>query len=405
MHRKSIKGTKSNKLLGKGIVLGITGSIAAVESVKLSRELMRHGAEVYAVMSADAKKIIHPYALEFATGNPVVDEITGKIEHVYYAGDHDKRCDLILIAPATANTISKIASGIDDTPVTTVASTGFGKVSMLIVPAMHSSMYKNPIILENIEKLKKYGVQFLTPKFEENKAKLPEIDDIVRAVIKTLSNKDFQGLKVLVTAGPTIEKIDDVRFITNKSTGLMGIKIAEEFDIRGADVTLILGHTQLKSHVKTIKAETFLDMHKAVMANKDVDIAIFAAATSDFHVESSCEGKISSDKSFNINLVPNKKIIEEFSKVSKAFIVGFKAEYSLPEEELIRRAYERLQSSKMDLVIANDVGKEMRGFESITNEVYVIDKNKKIYHLPLDEKEKLSEKIVNIIKKYFNEKK
>ncbi|NYT04461.1 MAG: bifunctional phosphopantothenoylcysteine decarboxylase/phosphopantothenate--cysteine ligase CoaBC [Candidatus Methanofastidiosa archaeon] len=402
MHRKSIKGTKSNRLEGKGIVLGITGSIAAVESVKLSRELMRHGAEVYAVMSGDAKKIIHPYALEFATGNPVVDEITGKIEHVSYAGEHDKKCDLILIAPSTANTISKIASGIDDTPVTTVVSTGFGKIPIIIVPAMHSSMYKNPIILENIEKLKKHGIEFLTPKFEENKAKLPEIDDIVTAVINKLYVKDFLGKKVLVTAGPTLEKIDDVRFITNKSSGLMGIKIAEEFDMRGADVSLILGPTQLNSYVKTYNVETYEEMFNAVISNKDVDIAVFAAATSDFHVDNSSSGKISSEKSFSINLIPNKKIIEEFSKCSKSFIVGFKAEYSVSEDQLIKKAYERLQSSNMDLIIANDVGKELRGFESKTNEVYILDKAKKVSHLPLEEKDKLSEKIVNIIKKYLN---
>jgi phosphopantothenoylcysteine decarboxylase/phosphopantothenate--cysteine ligase len=402
MHRKWIKGTKSKKLDGKGIVLGVTGSIAAVESVKLSRELMRHGAEVYAVMSSDAKKIIHPYALEFATGNPVVDEITGKIEHVSYAGEHDKKCDLILIAPSTANTISKIASGIDDTPVTTVVSTGFGKIPIIIVPAMHSSMYKNPIILENIEKLKKYGVEFLTPKFEENKAKLPEIDDIVTAVIKKLHIKDFQDKKVLVTAGPTIEKIDDVRFITNKSSGLMGIKIAEEFEMRGANVTLILGPTRLKSYVKTYDVETYEEMFNAVMSNKEVDIAIFAAATSDFHVDTPSSGKISSDQSFNITLTPNKKIVEEFSKCSPSFIVGFKAEHNVSEDQLIKKAYDRLQSSNMDLIVANDVGKEMRGFESKTNEVYIIDKTKKVFHLPLEEKEKLSEKIVDIIKKYLN---
>lgn len=402
MHRKSIIGTKSNKLIGKKIVLGITGSIAAVESVKLSRELMRHGAEVYTVMTESAKKIIHPYALEFATGNPVVDEITGKIEHVSYAGDHDKKCDLILIAPSTANTISKIAYGIDDTPVTTVVSTGFSKLPIIIVPAMHSSMYKNPIIIENIEKLKKHGVQFLTPKFEENKAKLPEIDEIVSVVIKTLQPKDFEGKKVLITAGPTIEKIDDVRFITNSSSGLMGIKLAEEFDMRGAEVTLILGHTHLKSHVKTHITESFEEMYATVMSNKNVDIAVFAAATSDFHVDKFQTGKVSSDKSFTLNLVPNKKIIEEFSKCSKAFIVGFKAEYSLSEDELINRAYDRLQTSNMDLVIANDVGKEMRGFNSKTNEVFVIDKKKNINHLPLEEKDKLSEKIVDIIKKYIN---
>ena len=402
MHRKSIKGSKSNKLLGKSIVLGITGSIAAVESVKLARELMRHGAEVYAVMTSDAKKILHPYALEFATGNPVVDEITGKIEHVSYAGDHDRKCDLILIAPSTANTISKIAYGIDDTPVTTVVSTGFGKIPIIIVPAMHSSMYKNPIILENIDKLKNHGVLFLTPKFEENKAKLPDIDEIVQAVIRKLHVKDFSGKKVLVTAGPTIEKIDDVRFITNNSSGLMGIKIAEEFDMRGAEVTLVLGHTKLESYVKTIPVEKFDEMHDAVMSNTDADIAVFTAATSDFHVDKPCSGKISSDSSTTINLIPNKKIVQEYSSNSKAFVVGFKAEYGVPEDELLRRAYDRLSSSNMNLIVANDVGKEKRGFQSETNEVFIIDKTKKVYHLSLEHKEKISEKIVDIIKKYIN---
>ena len=352
---------------------------------------MRHGAEVYAVMTEDAKKIIHPYALEFGTGNTVVDEITGKIEHVSYAGDHDKKCDLILIAPCTANTISKIAAGIDDTPVTTVVSTGFGKLPIIIVPAMHSSMYKNPIILENIEKLKTHGVEFLTPKFEENKAKLPEIDDIVNAVIRKLYAKDLEGKKVLVTAGPTIEKIDDVRFITNKSSGLMGIKIAEEFDMRGAEVTLILGPSQLTSNVNTQHVETYEEMFNAVMSNKDVDIAVFAAATSDFHIENPASGKTSSNNSFNLILSPNKKIIEEFSKTSKSFIVGFKAEYCVPEDQLLRKAYDRLQSSNVDLIVANDVGKERRGFESKTNEVYVIDKTKKVFHLPLEEKDKIAE--------------
>jgi len=402
MHRKSIKGSKSNKLLGKSIVLGITGSIAAVESVKLARELMRHGAEVYAVMTSDAKKILHPYALEFATGNPVVDEITGKIEHVSYAGDHDRKCDLILIAPSTANTISKIAYGIDDTPVTTVVSTGFGKIPIIIVPAMHSSMYKNPIILENIDKLKNHGVLFLAPKFEENKAKLPDIDEIVQAVIRKLYVKDFVGKKVLVTAGPTIEKIDDVRFITNNSSGLMGIKLAEEFDMRGAEVTLVLGHTKLESYVKTISVESFDEMHDAVMSNTDADIAVFTAATSDFHVDKPCSGKISSDSSTTINLIPNKKIVQEYSSNSKAFVVGFKAEYGVPDDELLRRAYERLSSSNMNLIVANDVGKEKRGFQSETNEVFIIDKTKKVYHLSLEHKEKISEKIVDIIKKYIN---
>jgi phosphopantothenoylcysteine decarboxylase/phosphopantothenate--cysteine ligase len=182
----------------------------------------------------------------------------------------------------------------------------------------------------------------------------------------------------------------------------MGIKLAEEFDMRGAEVTLILGPTQLNSHVKTHHVETYDEMFKAVMLYIEADIAVFAAATSDFHVDNYSAGKISSNQSFDITLIPNKKIIEEFSKVSKSFIVGFKAEYSVSEDQLITKAYERLQSSNMDLIIANDVGKEMRGFESKTNEVFILDKSKKSYHLPLEDKEKLAEKIVNIIKKYLN---
>ena len=185
-HIKLIYASKSRKLVGKKIVLAIPGSIAAIEAVKLARELIRHGAEVRAVMSENAQKIIHPYAMEFATGNPVVTEITGFIEHVELAGDHRDKADLILVYPATANTISKIACGIDDTPVTTIVTTAFAHTPIMIAPAMHSTMYEHPIVRENIEKLRKLGVEFIQPRFEEGKAKVAPIEEVVYRVIKKL---------------------------------------------------------------------------------------------------------------------------------------------------------------------------------------------------------------------------
>ncbi|MDH5783830.1 MAG: bifunctional phosphopantothenoylcysteine decarboxylase/phosphopantothenate--cysteine ligase CoaBC, partial [Candidatus Bathyarchaeota archaeon] len=194
---KDIMQTRGAELKEKRIVLCITGSVAAVQCPEIARQLMRHGAEVFAVMSPMAQKIIHPYLMEWATGNPVVTELTGKIEHVALAGEHDNKADLILVAPATANTISKIAAGIDDTTVTSVASTAFGsKIPIVIVPAMHESMYKHPILDENIKKLKGLGVVFVGPRIEEEKAKIAETEEILEVVISKLSaSKDFDGMK------------------------------------------------------------------------------------------------------------------------------------------------------------------------------------------------------------------
>lgn len=159
-------------LKGRKVALCVTGSVAAVESSEIARELMRHGAEVYVVMSSMAQKIIHPYLMEWATGNSVVTELTGKIEHVRLTGEFPDRVDLVLVAPATANTIGKIASGIDDTPVTTVVSTAFGStIPIMIVPAMHESMYRHPIVLENIKKLQSLSVEFIGPENRRRKGK------------------------------------------------------------------------------------------------------------------------------------------------------------------------------------------------------------------------------------------
>jgi phosphopantothenoylcysteine decarboxylase/phosphopantothenate--cysteine ligase len=214
---KEIIGTKSNLLKGQKVVLCITGSVAAIKSPEIARELMRLGAEVFPVMSKNSLQILHPHLMEWATGNPVITELSGKIEHVTLAGDHEHSADLILIAPSTANTISKIAMGIDDTSVTTVVSTAFGsKIPIVIVPAMHASLYNHPIVVTNIDKLKTHGVDFIGPRFEENKAKIATVDEVVAFVRdKLTTSKDLTNLTILITAGPTIEHIDPIRIITN----------------------------------------------------------------------------------------------------------------------------------------------------------------------------------------------
>jgi len=286
---KDIMQTRGTELNEKRIVLCITGSVAAVQCSEIARQLMRHGAEVFAVMSPMAQKIIHPYLMEWATGNPVVTELTGKIEHVALAGEHDNKADLILVAPATANTISKIASGIDDTTVTSVASTAFGsKIPIVIVPAMHESMYRHPILDENVKKLRALGIEFVGPRVEEGKAKIAETEEILEVVIGKLSaSKDFAGRKILVTAGPTLEYIDPVRVITNKSSGLMGVEVTREALLRGAEVTLIYGPGTATppDEARVVSVETTKEMYEAVVSelkSQKYDAVIATAAASDW---------------------------------------------------------------------------------------------------------------------------
>jgi len=393
-HVELIHATKSKKLLGKKIVLAIPGSIAAVECVKLARELIRHGAEVHAVMSESAQKIIHPYAMEFATGNKVVTEITGFIEHVELCGEHDKKADLVLVCPATANTISKIACGIDDTPVTTVVTTAFAHTPIMIAPAMHATMYEHPIVRENIEKLKRVGVEFIGPRFEEGKAKVASIEEIIYHVIKKLHKKDLTGKKVLITAGATREYIDPIRFITNKSSGKMGVALAEEAELRGAEVTLIKTKGSVPSFVENqIEVETVEEMLQAIeseLKSREYDIVILAAAVSDFTPKEKAQKKIKSGKELILELVPTPKIIQRVKEIAPdVFLVGFKAEYGVGEEELIAQARRQIEKAKSDVVIAN------RGevaFGSEVNEVYWIT-GESYEKLPLMSKRELAEKI------------
>lgn len=404
---KDIIGTKGYKLKDKRIVLCVTGSVAAVQCPEIARTLMRNGAEIFVVMSPMAQKIIHPYLMEWATGNHVITELTGKIEHVVLAGEHPGRADLVLVAPATANTISKISCGIDDTTVTSVVSTAFGsKIPIIIVPAMHESMYSHLILTENIKKLKALGVDFVGPRIEEGKAKIAETKEIVDAVIRKLAVKqDFSGLRLLVTAGPTVEHIDPIRVITNRSSGKMGIAIVEEAVNRGADVTVVYGPGSVAPPQKasTISVETTEQMREVVISElktKRYDVLIAVAAAADWAPEKPYEHKISTHemRSLDLKLKPTKKIIDGVKKVSpRTFLVAFRAEYNLPKKKLIESAYKRLLDVHADLIVVNDVGKKGAGFGTETNEVFIVDREEKAFHVPLSSKREVAKKILDVL--------
>ncbi len=406
---KDIIESKGTILSGKTICLCLTGSVAVVSSPIVARELMRLGAEVISVMSKAATELINPALMEWATGNKVITKLTGAVEHIYLAGDRPGakgKADLILICPATANTISKIACGIDDTPVTTVATTSFGSsIPIVIVPAMHESMYKHPILQENETKLKECGIDILVPRITEGKAKIARIDDIIDRVIDILvSKKDLDGKKVLITAGPTREAIDSVRFVSNKSSGKMGVEIAKEAAARGAEVLLIAGkcNVKLPEYIETIHVVSTDDFIKAVkdeISYKNYDLFISAAAISDYKPIECIEGKISSDniEEIHLNMKLTPKIINVARKKDyNLFIVAFKAETNVSRTELINRAYNRLVKSEVDLIVANDIGRDDIGFASKHNEVYIIDKKKHITHVERNTKRYIASKILDV---------
>jgi phosphopantothenoylcysteine decarboxylase/phosphopantothenate--cysteine ligase len=419
---KDIQESQGSLLRGKTVCMCLTGSVAIISAPIIARELMRFGAEVIAVMTEAATQLVTPSMMHWATGNKAITKLTGAVEHVYLAGERPRalgRADLILVCPATANTISKIANGIDDTPVTTVVTTAFGSGTPIIaVPAMHESMFQHPILKENIIKLRKYGVEILGPRISEGKAKIARIDDIIDRTIDLLvSKKDLHGMKILVTAGPTREYIDEIRFISNDSSGRMGIEIAKEASARGGDVLLLNGKSSVEPpgylNVKNVvSTNDFIEAIKKELTKKKYDMFICAAAISDYSPEECIEGKISSDniKELHVNMKLTPKIIDEARKVNEdVFLIAFKAETNVSKTELIDRAYKRLKKSRADLIIANDVARKDIGFESVENEVFIIDPEKHVQHVPKHTKRYVATKIIDLalenyrIRKYEKE--
>jgi phosphopantothenoylcysteine decarboxylase/phosphopantothenate--cysteine ligase len=394
-----LTGTVSSSLAGKKIVLAVTGSIAAVETVKLARELIRHGATVQAVMSEAAQTIIHPYALQYATGRDVITEITGNIEHVAYCGARAEAYDLLLIAPCTANTIGKIACGIDDTPVTTFATTAIGsKIPVIIVPAMHGSMMDHIIVQENIEQLKAIGITFVMPVTAEKIAKFPDNAAIVLEAERALASSPLKGKKILITSGPNVEEIDPIRVITNRSTGKMGKELALEAYRRGADVTVVHRDRMNVPGIRDVFAESAKDMMDSVLNElKDgYDVYISAAAISDFTVKKSRD-KISSSGPLTIELKPTAKIIDRVRReYPNLFVVAFKAE-TVDADELLSRAKKRLKELKADMIVANVFGGVR---DTDVNDVYILQPGEKPLQA-IGKKSKVAAAILDAIAERF----
>ena len=356
---------KGDSLAGKVIVMGITGSIAAVECFGTIRELVRRGADVIPVMTNEAQKIVTPDSLYFACGNQPITELTGMTEHVTLLGDRES-ADLLLVYPATANTISKIACGIDDTPVTSMASVAIGEgIPVAIAPAMHQAMFDNPAVSDNLDKLKSWGIQFIGPRLDGVRAKVATPEEIVNTVERLVGGYCLGGKKVLIIGGRSEEPIDSMRVITNRSSGLMAVKLAEAAFRRGADVEMWMGacSVQLPGYIDVKRFATVSELI-GMLDYIDHDVVIVPAALSDFKPEEVDKGKIASSEGFDLGLIPVQKVLPLIRRRCDT-VIGFKAESGLSREGLIEKARDRLEEYDLTAVIANDTSSAGKSDSSV----------------------------------------
>ncbi|MGQ0772025.1 MAG: bifunctional phosphopantothenoylcysteine decarboxylase/phosphopantothenate--cysteine ligase CoaBC [Nitrososphaerota archaeon] len=391
--------SEGTELSGKKIVFCVAGSVAAYKAIELARLLMRHGADVTCVASEAVTKLIQPDYFKWATGNKVITKLTGELEHIRLA-DY-KQADLIVVYPATANTLGKLANGIDDTPVSTVLTVGFGaKIPILMALAMHKAMYENAAVLRNIGFLKG-KIEFIAPNMVEGKAKAAEPEDVLEYILKKFGHSSvLAGRHVLITAGPTMEPIDPVRVITNQSTGKTGVLLASELVSAGCKVTMVYGPgtAEPPKGAKIIPVKTITEMFDATkkeLKRKKFDIVILSAAAADYTVRSQSKAKIKSTKeNLVIKLQRAPKIIDHIKKIQKnIFLVGFKAEANVSRQKLIEAAKNKLKESKADMIIANDIGIKYAK-NTDYNQVLIIDDTKVI-----DIGRKTKYQIAKIIKK------
>ena len=397
-------------LKDKTVVIGVSGGIAVYKTLDVVSRLRKLGVNVNVIMTKSATEFVTPLSFQSLSQNYVVcdmfeDPKTWDVEHISLA----KRADVFLIAPATANVIGKIANGIaDDMLTTTVMAT---KAKVLIAPAMNTNMYENPILQRNINTLKELGYNFVEPESgrlacgDTGKGKLASPETIVDEVVKLLSKgQDLKGKSIIVTAGPTVESIDPMRYITNRSTGKMGYSIAKEAIERGADVTLITGPTNLtppQNLKKLVKIESAKDMYEAVLENLDEnDVVIKSAAVADYKPKNYSDKKIKkSNDDLIIELDRNKDIAYELGKIKKnKILVGFAAETN----DLIENAKGKISKKNLDFIVANDLTKEGAGFGVDTNIVKIIDKEGNITEYPKMKKEEVANIILDKIKELLS---
>jgi phosphopantothenoylcysteine decarboxylase/phosphopantothenate--cysteine ligase len=360
-----IRGRSSQLLAGRRIVIGVSGSIAAVELPRVIRELIRHGADVRTVMSPEAMRLVTPETLEFASGHPPVTQLTGNVEHVTLLGPGPGRADLYLIAPATANTISKVAHGIDDTPVTSCASVALGGgVPMLLAPAMHSHMGVNPAVQENLEKLRKWGVDIISGASTEGEEKIASPEEVAAAVLHRLGRSPWPGRRVIVIGGAAREAIDEVRSVTNESSGTTAVALANQAYYRGAEVELWAGALQVPvpswiPHTPWRSVDDLLDLARQRKSGLAAAAAVLVpAALSDFTLERR-PGKIPSreHESLTLTLRRAPKVLPELRRLAPAptVLVAFKLEPGRTAVELEELGRSLARETGADWVVANDV--------------------------------------------------
>lgn len=367
-------------LKDKTILLGVTGGIAAYKSASLASRLVKAGAEVRVIMTEHATNFINPITFETLTGHKCITDTFDRnfefqVEHVSLA----KKADVIMVAPATANVIAKLAHGLaDDMLTTTVLASHAPK---LIAPAMNTGMYENPVTQDNLALLKKYGMEVIEPAAghlacgDEGKGKMPEPEILYEHILRSCACKqDMKGLKVLVTAGPTQEAVDPVRFLTNHSSGRMGYSIAKACMLRGADVTLVTGRTALTPplFVDVVPVVSAKDMYDAVISRSgEMDIIIKAAAVADYRPVHVAEEKVKkSDGSFSLELERTDDILKYLGEHKKPgqFLCGF----SMETENMLENSRKKLEKKHLDMIAANNLKVPGAGFETTTNIITII---------------------------------
>lgn len=390
----------------KCVLVGVCGGIAAYKALDVISSLKKRGFEIHVIMTKSSTEFVTPLSFQSISQNLVVKDMfdepkAWEIQHISLA----KKADLVVIIPATANIIGKVANGIaDDMLSTTIMAT---RAPVLFAPAMNTNMYTNIIVQENIEKLKKYGYEFINPEkgrlacgdFGDGKlASTNLIADIVESKLYPI--KDMVGKKVLVTAGPTIAELDPVRFITNKSTGKMGYEVAKEARDRGAEVTLITGPSNLEKPfgVKVIEVKTNEDMYNEIIKTyEEQDIVIKSAAVADYKPESYSKEKIKKqNEDLNITFVRDRDILKELGKIKKTqILIGFAAE----SNNLIANAIKKLMEKNLDYIIANDITSSDTGFASDDNKVSIISSERNIISLEKMTKKQVACNLFNIVNK------
>lgn len=398
-------------LKGRKIVLGVTGGIAAYKAVEFVRLLVKQEAQVHVVMTENAQKFITPLTFQTLSGNPVITDPFALLDQVEIG--HVALADLaelIVILPATANIIGKIANGIADDFLSTMVMAS--KAPLLMVPSMNVNMWENKALQNNVETLLERGVYFVEPGVGElachwyGKGRLAELEDVIEKIEEIFSPKDLEGVKVLITAGPTQEPLDPVRFITNRSSGKMGYALAKVARRRGADVTLIAGPTVLpfpRKDIQLVSVRTAEEMRQAVLDHFDgCSVLIKAAAVSDYRPKVSSQRKLK--KTEAVTLLELERTVDILKEVGKRkgdrLLIGFAAE----TEDLISNATEKLKEKNLDLIVVNDVTKAGAGFGVDTNQVKILSSSGEVKDLPLMSKEEVSQVILDEVTQLLKQK-